>query len=300
MYRIKLGLVLERVFDMKGHKIRKVRELTKDEAMALSQSNYNMGASSEELAQREVIIGELKKIEEQENVRIIMAIESGSRAWGFESPDSDYDVRFIYARKPEDYLKLEGVRDVIEWKLDDVLDINGWDIKKALQLLHKSNPTVFEWCATPIVYYDSDEFKKLKEILPQYFSRKKSLYHYWHMAETNYREYLKGDEVRIKKYFYVLRPLLAAKWILDKKVAPPMLFDDLVEAELEDDLKEEVEKLLAVKKTLPEMGMAPKVQVLNDYIDKMLPEIKTAAEKIEGNVAEWDALNELFCEMVMK
>ena len=285
---------------MKGHKIRKVRELTKDEAMALSQSNYNMGASSEELAQREVIIGELKKIEEQENVRIIMAIESGSRAWGFESPDSDYDVRFIYARKPEDYLKLEGVRDVIEWKLDDVLDINGWDIKKALQLLHKSNPTVFEWCATPIVYYDSDEFKKLKEILPQYFSRKKSLYHYWHMAETNYREYLKGDEVRIKKYFYVLRPLLAAKWILDKKVAPPMLFDDLVEAELEDDLKEEVEKLLAVKKTLPEMGMAPKVQVLNDYIDKMLPEIKTAAEKIEGNVAEWDALNELFCEMVMK
>ena len=81
-----------------------------------------------------------------------MAIESGSRAWGFASPDSDYDVRFIYVRKFEDYLKLEKVRDVIEWKLDDVLDINGWDIKKTLQLLHNLNPTVFEWCASPIVY----------------------------------------------------------------------------------------------------------------------------------------------------
>ena len=92
------------------------------------------------------ILEELQKIEETENVKIMMAVESGSRAWGFESPDSDYDVRFIYIRKPEDYLKLEGIRDVIEWKLDETLDINGWDLKKALQLLYKSNPTIFEWC----------------------------------------------------------------------------------------------------------------------------------------------------------
>ena len=94
---------------------------------------------------REIILEELRKIEEQENVKIIMAIESGSRAWGFASPDSDYDVRFIYVRKETDYLKLEKFRDVIEWKLDGVLDINGWDIRKALQLLHNSNPTVCEW-----------------------------------------------------------------------------------------------------------------------------------------------------------
>lgn len=146
---------------------------------------------------RERILEELKKIEEKENVRIIMAIESGSRAWGFASPDSDYDVRFIYVREKEEYLKLEGIRDVIEWQLDETLDINGWDIKKALQLLHKSNPTVFEWCASPIVYMEREEFSWLKELLPQYFSVKKSLFHYWHMAETNYREYLKGDEVRV-------------------------------------------------------------------------------------------------------
>lgn len=216
---------------------------------------------------RERIWEQLRKIEETENVKIIMAVESGSRAWGFASPDSDYDVRFIYVRNKEAYLKLEGIRDVIEWQLDETLDINGWDIKKTLQLLYKSNPTVFEWCASPIVYMEREEFSCLKEVLPQYFSIKKSLFHYWHMAETNYREYLKGNEVRVKKYFYVLRPLLAAKWILDKNTAPPVLFDDLVKAELEDEIRPELERLLEMKKTLPEMGMAPKIQKMNDYIE---------------------------------
>lgn len=247
---------------------------------------------------RERILEELRKIEEKENVKIIMAVESGSRAWGFASPDSDYDVRFIYVREKADYLKLEGIRDVIEWQLDETLDINGWDIKKALQLLHKSNPTVFEWCASPIVYMEREEFSWLKELLPKYFSAKKSLFHYWHMAETNYREYLKGDEVRVKKYFYVLRPLMAAKWILDKKCAPPMLFDDLVEAELEDELRPELTQLLELKKTLPEMGVAHKIQIINDYIEKVMPEIKGIAKSMEDEGREWKDLNQLFLKMV--
>lgn len=244
------------------------------------------------------ILEELRKVEEAENVKIIAAIESGSRAWGFASPDSDYDVRFIYVRNSESYLKLEGVRDVIEWKLDDILDINGWDLKKTLQLLHKSNPTVFEWCTSPIIYLQREEFLDIKALLPQYFSVKKSLFHYWHMAETNYREYLKGSEVRVKKYFYVLRPLLAAKWILDKNAIPPMLFDELVEAELDDSLKPELERLLQMKKSMPEMGMAPKIQVFHDYIEKVIPEIKESAEKFEDSMVEWEPLNELFIRIV--
>ena len=145
---------------------------------------------------KDKILEELRKIEETENVKIIMAIESGSRAWGFASPDSDYDVRFIYVRNKEDYLRLEGIRDVIEWRLDDTLDINGWDLKKALQLLHKSNPTVFEWCASPIVYMERAELAWLKELLPRYFSIKKSLFHYWHMAETNYTRTATGNRSR--------------------------------------------------------------------------------------------------------
>lgn len=247
---------------------------------------------------RDRILKELQKIEEKENVKIIMAIESGSRAWGFASPDSDYDVRFIYVRKSEDYLKLEGVRDVIEWRCDDLLDINGWDLKKALQLLHKSNPTIFEWCASPIVYLEREEFDWLKEILPQYFSVKKGLFHYWHMASTNYREYLKGNMVRVKKYFYVLRPILAAKWILDRKQAPPMLFDKLVETQLEDELKPELVKLLEMKKTMSELGIAPKIQVFNDYIEWEMPEIKIMAEGTEDKKVDWLLLNKLFLRIV--
>lgn len=246
---------------------------------------------------REVILEELRKIEEKENVKIIMAIESGSRAWGFASPDSDYDVRFIYVRRPESYLKLEGIRDVIEWKLDDTLDINGWDLKKTLQLLYKSNPTVFEWCASPIIYMEREVFADLKRVLPHYFSVKKSLFHYLHMAQTNYRD-LKGTEVRGKTYFYVLRPLLAAKWILDKKSAPPMLFDELVEAELEDELKPELDKLLKLKKCMPEIGMIPKIQIFNDYIEKNLQEIKEIAAEIEEKRVDWEMLNALFINFV--
>lgn len=241
---------------------------------------------------------ELKKIEELEDVKIIMAIESGSRAWGFASPDSDYDVRFIYVRNKVDYLRLDKVRDVIEWRLDDVLDISGWDIRKALELLYKSNPTLFEWCASPIIYKEMEEAQWLKDILPHYFSRKKSLYHYLSMAKSNYHKYLQGEEVRLKKYFYVLRPILAAQWILDKKCAPPMQFATLVDTELEEAMKPQVSRLLAMKKNIPEMGTAPKIEEINRYIDRKLEEIQSAAEALGNTEAEWDALNELFLRML--
>ena len=244
------------------------------------------------------ILEELRKIEAAEGVKIIMAIESGSRAWGFASPDSDYDVRFIYVRKQEDYLRLEGMRDVIEWRLDKTLDICGWDLKKALQLIYKSNPTIFEWCASPIVYMENEAFSKVKALLPKYFSVKKSLYHYWHMAETNYREYLKGDIVRVKKYFYVIRPLLAAKWILDRRTSPPMLFDYLVEAELDTSLRPELDRLLEMKKTMPELGQAPRIESLNKYIESVMPEMKRLADYEEDITVEWAPLNDVFLNIL--
>lgn len=217
---------------------------------------------------------------------------------GFASPDSDYDVRFIYVRKHEDYLRLEGMRDVIEWRLDETLDISGWDLKKALQLIYKSNPTIFEWCASPIVYMENEAFAKIKALLLQYFSVKKSLYHYWHMAETNYREYLKGDIVRVKIYFYVIRPLLAAKWILDRRTSPPMLFDDLVEAELDTSLRPELDRLLEMKKTMPEVGQAPRIESLNKYIENIMPEMKRLADYEEDITVEWAPLNEAFLNVL--
>lgn len=132
----------------------------------------------------ETIIRKLHEIEKTENVRILLAVESGSRAWGFASPDSDYDVRFIYVRPKEDYLRLEKIRDVIELPLDDVLDINGWDLQKALRLLYKSNPTLFEWAASPIVYMETEFAGQFRNVMNTYFSTKKSLYHYISMADA--------------------------------------------------------------------------------------------------------------------
>lgn len=247
-----------------------------------------------------IIREKIKEIEEKENVKIIMAVESGSRAWGFASPDSDYDVRFVYVRTLQDYLRLEKMKDVIEWQLDEILDINGWDLKKALQLMHDSNPSIFEWCASPIVYKDSEAFEKLKKIRKTYYSRKKSLYHYWHMANNNYQAYLRGEEVRIKKYFYVVRPLLAAKWIVDKKTQPPMLFSELIEAELPEELKTIIDNLLKMKQNMPEMGLAPKIKALDEFIDTELQVVKRVADEEESVNQNWSLLNEFFQEMVIE
>lgn len=241
----------------------------------------------------------LNEIEHRENCRILLAVESGSRAWGFASPDSDYDVRFIYVRPKENYLRLEQVRDVIELPINDELDINGWDVSKALKLLHKSNPTVFEWFSSPIVYKTTDFAERFKPIMLRYFSSKSGLWHYLHMAEGNYREYLKSDMVKAKKYFYVLRPILACRWILEKGTPPPMLFSELMESQLPDYLEETVRDLLELKVNSPEIKLIPRIDILNDYMDRSITEVKEQIEQLPKETAHgWKELDELFLSVL--
>ena len=248
---------------------------------------------------RELILEKLKEIEERENVKILHCIESGSRAWGFASPDSDYDVRFIYVRPKEFYLRLDKTRDVIEWQLDDTLDINGWDIQKALVLLHKSNPTLFEWNSSPIVYKTTDEWKKITTIINRYFVAKSGLYHYLSTAKSNYREYLKSDMVRLKKYFYVLRPLLACKWILAEGTSPPMEFRVLMEKYLDEDVRPDVEKLLDLKMNTPEITTGKRFDRVNNYLDNTIAEMDAIVATLpDDKVESWDELNSLFWEML--
>ena len=243
---------------------------------------------------KSIIAEELNKIEKEYNVEIIYAVESGSRAWGFASPDSDYDVRFIYKRKKDDYLRLEKARDVIELPIDDVLDINGWDLDKTLRLLYKSNPTLFEWLSSPIVYKSTNSAERLKEISKGYFYSKPSLYHYLSMAKSNCREYLKGDMVKAKKYFYVIRPILACRWILEKYTAPPMLFSELAKAELPLELKADTDYLLDIKMNNPELKLIPKIQNVNNYIEKSIEEISNEIERLEDSHQDIEMLNEFF------
>ena len=155
---------------------------------------------------RQEIINKLNEIEKKEDVKIIYAVESGSRAWGFESIDSDYDVRFIYVRDKNEYLCLEEKSDVIQLPIDDVFDISGWDIKKALKLLYKSNPSLLEWFASPIVYKETKEASYIREVIPLYFSQKKLYCHYQRMAKTSLK-YMNNEKVSVKKYLYILRLL---------------------------------------------------------------------------------------------
>ena len=244
---------------------------------------------------RKTILAKLDEIESRENVKILLAVESGSRAWGFASPDSDYDVRFIYVRPKEDYLRLEKTRDVIELPIEGELDINGWDLDKTLRLLRASNPTLFEWFSSPIVYRETAFAQEFRSIMQRYFSSKRGLSHYLSMASSNYREYLKGDTVKAKKYFYVLRPVLACRWILDKGTPPPMLFSELMDAELDPALLPDVNRLLDLKMNAPEIKTIPKIESINHYLDSSIEEVRSRIVQLPEDANHgWEELDQLF------
>lgn len=218
------------------------------------------------------IMGELSDIEARHGVRILFACESGSRGWGFASPDSDYDVRFIYAHPLPWYLTVERGRDVIELPINDELDIGGWELRKALHLLRKSNPVLTEWLDSPILYReDAAIAARLRALAGAFFSPLRGRHHYLSMARRNYREHLRGETVRLKKYFYVLRPLLAVRWIDSGHGVPPMRFADLVAGTVTDPaLLEDINALLAHKMRAGEAEHGPLRPLLNALIEAEL------------------------------
>lgn len=241
----------------------------------------------------------LDEIEKKEGVRILHAVESGSRAWGFASPDSDYDVRFVYVRPKEDYLRLDEPRDVIEWQLDEVLDINGWDLKKALRQFSKGNATLFEWSGSPIVYRTTSDWEKIQEASRQYFSEKAAVYHYYGTANSTFQGYLLGDTVRYKKYFYALRPLLAARYIEEYHAAPPVLFDDLLKLDMPQRLKAAIDELLEIKKKTTEGEENPHMPVIRSFIEAETARQKEIADALpDDHNKDWTALNIIFREVI--
>jgi len=191
----------------------------------------------------------LAQIEREQQVRILFACESGSRAWGFASTDSDYDVRFIYVPRLSWYLRVETERDVIEQPISGDLDISGWELRKTLSLLRASNPTLLEWLRSSIVYRSQQSWVlRLSTLAQQYFSPSRGHYHYCSMAKKTVHRHLQGEQIRHKKYFYALRPLLAARWIRQYGSVPPMRFAELTSALMEEGaLLDEIRKLLALK-----------------------------------------------------
>jgi predicted nucleotidyltransferase len=246
---------------------------------------------------RQEIQARLDAIERHEGVRMLYACESGSRAWGFPSADSDYDVRFIYAHPAEWYLSIQTRRDVIERPLENLIDESGWDIRKALNLLRKSNPPLLEWIQSPIVYRaDTTFLEDIRTLMAAYYSPRQCMHHYLHMARGNIREYLKGERVWVKKYFYVLRPILACRWIEAGLGVVPMEFGKLVDGvALSPDLRGAIERLLADKLAGREMDDGPRVPMFHEFFDSEMARLERIAGEIPaGDTRDFEQLDALF------
>lgn len=244
----------------------------------------------------------LEVIERAEEVVVLLAVESGSRAWGFPSADSDYDVRFVYVRKPEAYLTidLEKQRDVIERPIRENIDLSGWDIRKALKLFRKSNPPLLEWLQCPIVYREQFSFAaRLRALLPAFYSPEASFFHYLHMARGNIREYLKGDTVWRKKYLYVLRPLLAMCWI-DRGLGPvPIEFSKLVAETVTDPrVSEAIHELIEAKRAGAELDRGPRIAIISDFIEREMTRMENTAINRSNPAPPTEVLNVLFRDIL--
>jgi len=232
---------------------------------------------------RAAILERLGEVERDNDVRIVFAVESGSRAWGFPSPDSDYDVRFVYARAVDWYLSLAPGRDVIECPIDGDFDINGWDIKKALGLLMKPNPVLLEWLSSPIRYLWND---RSCDMLTDFAARTSHgpacLRHYLHLGARQWKVYVEGrTSVNLKKYFYILRPAMAIRWVRrNPRSAPPMNFQKLMAGlDLPADLIVEIDDLLVRKSRAKEVGEEARLAGIDAFITR---ELEWAEEAVRG------------------
>ena len=240
--------------------------------------------------------GALNRLEAEKDVRVLYACESGSRAWGFASNDSDYDVRFLYVHRREWYLSIETGRDVIEAPLTDELDVSGWELRKALRLLRKSNPPLLEWMKSPVVYHHDPVFThEFGELAEMFYSPLRCFAHYLHMAFGNWRDYLEGrDQVSLKKYLYVFRPLLACRWIERSLGQVPMLFQELVDAVLEErEVRDALDALVARKRSGAELSKSAPDEVLSRFVATELQRLKTLNDP-EDAMGDMDELDLFF------
>lgn len=245
-------------------------------------------------AMRERVSQQLREIERRYDVKVLYACESGSRGWGFASPDSDYDVRFLYVHPLEWYLRVEAPRDVIELPIDDELDVSGWEWRKALGLLKGANPTLIEWLDSPVVYQQDEEtITALKAMVPKWFSPLRARWHYYSMARKNFRGYLQGDEVRLKNTFTCCVRCLPCVG-LKREGVPPMRFAELLAgSELDAPLRAEIDELLERKQRAGEAEYGPRRPLLHAFIRAELArgEIPPLLpDSREGDVKELDSL----------
>ncbi|MDJ0914996.1 MAG: nucleotidyltransferase domain-containing protein [Desulfobacterales bacterium] len=251
------------------------------------------------------IIKELDTIEQTHGVQIIYACESGSRAWGFASKDSDYDVRFIYAHPTDWYLSIAERRDVIEIPVSAELDISGWDIRKSLRLLRKSNSPLLEWLSSPIVYKNVEAaVGPLLALSQKAFLPESSCHHYLSMARSSIAKFQNEQDAKIKSYLYAARTILCCKWIIERMSHPPMRIQDLLTECLPTTgkIRDFVDALIELKGNGTE---SIRIERSHDFEDYMNEEFKSLEAKIPKNpekipIKEFDSVFKDILEQITK
>jgi predicted nucleotidyltransferase len=243
------------------------------------------------------ILDKLKQIEKEKNVEILFAVESGSRAWGFASPDSDYDIRFIYKHEPDYYLSLWEKPDVIEFMTEDDLDGSGWDLRKAVKLLGKSNAPLLEWLYSPVVYYVNEEFAHaMRELANDCFSPIATLHHYLGTTK-NFMEVCEQEEVKLKSYFYALRTALAGKWIIENNSFPPVDFIELLPIAPQN-IQEKIKELMVIKASQDEKYLHPKETLITDFLLETVKFNQENASQLLGGKKMSAELDEVFRNLI--
>ena len=250
------------------------------------------------------ILTALRTIERKHDCRVLYACESGSRAWGFPSPDSDYDVRFIYVHRRDWYLRLNELPDTLQWFAPGDLDYSGWELRKALRLFRACNLSLNEHLQSPIVYEKNDEFaSRLRLLIPEYFNPKKAVFHYRGIAAQFIEPIERREQIGIKKLFYILRPLLACRWVIEFQSMPPTEFQRLLsenEQELPPAMVRAIHSLLQQKETADEKQLIEVPSLLADWILDTYADAQRLAELLPAapptNI--WETLNRLFLDFV--
>jgi hypothetical protein len=244
----------------------------------------------------------LDAVETEDGVRLLLAVESGSRAWGFPSQDSDYDVRFVYVRDRDWYLQLRPGRDVIERRIAAEIDLSGWDIRKALGLLLKSNAVISEWIVSPIRYRgDESLVAELRSLADEVLDARALAHHYTRLGRNAAERWLNGaDPVPVKRYFYALRPALVIRALRkDQTARPPMNLQALVAAShLSADLESDIGTLVDAKRQTNELSIGMRMPRLDALIRTELNDVSDLPARSRSDDVLLDHANEIFLELV--
>lgn len=245
---------------------------------------------------------QIATLEDEMGIRVLCAVESGSRAWGFASPDSDYDVRLIYTYPKNDYISVAPVVQDINLPVDDLLlDLSGWELLKAARLVvGKCNASPFEWMQSSIVYQQQpgfiDDFFK---VLETYFQPIPMVHHYLGLAKGTFYKHLQADQVNIKKYFYALRPILCAQWILERQTIPPLLFSEVRKVLDDSKVNTAFDEFLVEKEQAPEGHMVRANPVLQNFVITSIQRLTDELDRLKPIAVNHDLMNEFLFRWIV-